>query len=289
MNMSAGEAMSRSTAKRWSEQAACMLLVCAALQAEAQTRSPSKPPTPPASEWARGNRVLLGVTQPAFGLSAQWRFERSTTDDILLERQENRAGRIEAGSFLLIDGALIVRDTRLEPGKELDAVNGPLLMLQLVLQLLERSVPAGPSQLTRELRVDLAEHKRAIAVTGIGADGEFAAPWRLTGSVGPAGKGIVKFELEFSSAARGPAGARYQTSIAGIWQNTPPAVVFQDSMSLRGWQVYRFKPVVRQRGAVNAMGLGTSAPLGFLNLGEVRRHTLLWADEQAKRSRWQCS
>lgn len=266
-----------------------LLVACAALHVGAQTRAPSKSATPPASEWARGNRVLLGVTQPALGFSAQWRFERSTAGDIFLERQENRAGKIEAGAFLLIDGALIVRDTRLEPGKELDAMNGPLLMLQLVLQLLERSVPGGPSKLTHDMRVDVSEPSRAIAVTGVGADGEFAAPWRLTGNVGPAGKGIVKFELEFSSSIRGQSGARYATGIAGVWQNAPPAVVFQDSMNLRGWQVYRFKPVVRQRGAVNTVGLGTSAPLGFLNLGEVRRRASQWADEQTKRSRWQCS
>lgn len=281
--------MGRWGTRRWSEQAICALLAFAALHAAAQHRVQSKSEAPPASEWARGNRVLLGVTQPALGLSAQWRFERATTGDIFLERQENRAGRIEAGSFLLIDGALIVRDTRLEPGKELDAMNGPLLMLQLVLQLLERSVPGGPSQLTRDMRVDVSEASRAIAVTGVGADGEFLAPWRLTGTIGPGGKGIVKFELEFVSAARGQSGARYETSIAGIWQNTPPPVTFQDSMNLRGWQVYRFKPAVRQRGAVNVVGLGTSAPLGFVNLGEVRRHASQWADEQAKRSRWQCS
>lgn len=280
--------MRRRGAKRWSEQALWLLLACTALNAVAQHRTQSKgEPTP--SEWSRGNRVLLGVTQPALGFAAQWRFERSTTGDILLERQENRAGRIDAGTFLLIDGALIVRDARLEPGKEIDAMNGPLLMLQLVLQLLDRSVPGGPGALTKDVRVDVSDNNRSIAVSGIGAEGEFFAPWRLTGTIGPASKGIVKFELDFSSAIRGQSGARYETSIAGIWENTAPPVVFQDTMNLRGWQVYRFKPVVRQRGAINAVGLGTSAPMGFLNLGEVRRRASQWSDEQAKRSRWQCS
>lgn len=264
------------------------MLAFGALHVAAQERARIKPGAPPTSEWARGNRVLLGVTQAALGFSAQWRFERSTTGDIFLERQENRAGRVETGTFLLIDGALIARDTRLEPGKELDAVNGPLLMLQLVLQLLERSVPGGASQLGADIRVDITEPTRALSVSGIGADGEFSAPWRLSGVVGPAGKGIVKFDLEFSST-QARSGLRYETTIAGIWQNTPPPVVFQDSMNLKGWQVYRFKPVVRQRGAVNALGLGTSAPLGFVNLGEVRRRVSQWADEQAKRSRWQCN
>ena len=88
---------------------------------------------------------------------------------------------------------------------------------------------------------------------------------------------------------RGRPGVRYETSIAGIWENTTPPVVFQDTMPLRGWQVYRIKPAVRARGSINTLGLGTSGPLGFPNLGEVRKRTVQWADEQAKRSKWQCN
>lgn len=259
------------------------------MDAAAQQSLRSKPEAPPLSDWARGNRVLLGVTQPAVGLSAEWKFERSASGEIRLDRREDRAGRPESGTLLLIDGALLARDARLPVGKELDAMNGPLLVLQLVLQLLERSVPGGPAQLVKDVKIDIAEPSRAISVSGIGAEGEFGAPWRLTGTIGPGGKGIVKFELDFVSSVRGSSGGRYETAIAGIWQNTPPPVVFEDAMSLGGWQVYRIRPVVRARGAVNTVTLGTSAAMGFPNLAEVRRRAAQWVDEQAKRSRWQCS
>jgi hypothetical protein len=60
-------------------------------------------------------------------------------------------------------------------------------------------------------------------------------------------------------------------------------------MPLRGWQVYRMKPVVVARGAANTLGFGTSAPMGFQTLGEVRRRVVQWNEEQARRSRWQCT
>jgi hypothetical protein len=272
------------------DRALLALVVCSSLPAAAQPRSPAKSEQPAVSGWAKGNRVLLGVTQSTLGFSAQWRFERSTIGDIYLETQENRAGRMDAGSLLLLsDGALLVRDMRLLPGRELDAINGPLLMLQLVLQLLERGVPGGPKALARDTPVDIAERSQAIKVSGVGAEGEFLPPWHLTGSIGPAGSGRVKFELHFESAVRGRAAARYETDIAGIWQNAAPPVVFQDGMGLRGWQVYQIKPVTVRRGTSNAPGLGTSAPMGFQNLGEVRRRAAQWTTEQARRSRWQCS
>jgi hypothetical protein len=277
--------------RRWSEHALLVMLACAALNADAQQPTQSPSVSAVESEWARGNRLLLGVTQPALGFAAEWRFERSTTGDVFLERKENRGGSLEAGSMLLLTGrgALLAHGARLQPGRELDAMNGPLLMRQLVMRLLEQSVPDGPGKLGRDLRLDVSERTRTLSVTGIGTQAEFLAPWRLTGTIGPAGPGKVKFDLEFTSTARSPAGARYETSIVGIWQNAPPPVVFADDMPLRGWQVYQIKPVVLGRGAENIIGFGTSAPMGFPNLGAVRRRVAQWSEEQTRRSRWQCT
>lgn len=277
--------------RRSSEHALFVLLLCATLNADAQQSTPIPAASGVESEWARGNRLLLGVTQPALGFAAEWRFERSTNGDVFLERKENRGGSLEAGSMLLLAGrgALLAHGARLQPGRELDAMNGPLLMLQLVMRLLEHGVPGGPGKLGSELRLDVSERTRPLSVTGIGAQAEFLAPWRLTGTIGPAGPGKVKFDLEFTSMARGAAGARYETSIVGIWQNVAPPVVFADEMPLRGWQVYQIKPVVQARGAANVIGFGTSAPMGFPNLGEVRRRVAQWSEEQTRRSRWQCT
>jgi len=281
----------RGALRRWYEHAVLLVLACFVLDAGAQPHVQVAAVPVVESEWSRGNRLLLGVTQPALGFAAEWRFERSTGGDLFLERRESRGGGLEAGAMLLLAGrgALLARGAALQPGRELDAMNGPLLMRELLMRLLEQGVPGGPGRLAREQRVDVAERSRPLRVTGVGAEGEILAPWRLTGTIGPAGPGKVKFDLEFTSTARSPAGARYETSIVGIWQNTPPPVQFADDMPTRGWQVYRIKPVVVGRGAANAVGWGTSAPMGFTNLGEVRRRVAEWSDDHARRSRWQCT
>jgi hypothetical protein len=99
----------------------------------------------------------------------------------------------------------------------------------------------------------------------------------------------VRFELSFVSAHRNPRAAPYETSIAGIWQNASPPVQLPDAMPLRGWRGFRIKTVVTARGAMNTVGLGTSAAMGFANLGEVRRRVGEWTDEGSRRARWQCS
>ncbi len=241
------------------------------------------------SGWAKGNRILLGVTQERAGFSAQWRFQRSGGGDILLDLEESRAGRIRAGSLLLIgNGALLARDVPLERGRELDGFNGPLLMLQLALRVLERAAPGGPGSVKGDTKIELSEPEQPIKVTGVGADGEFFAPWSARGILGPVADGQIRFELVFDSASRGGTPA-YRTSIAGIWQDASPPLQLPDAMALRGWRVFQLRPAVRAAGAVNAVGLATSAPMAFPNLGEVRRRVAQWTDEGARRSRWQCS
>jgi len=265
-----------------------ILFALATTLAGAQSRPQSLPEG--GSGWAKGNRILLGVTQERAGFSAQWRFQRSAGGDILLDLEESRRGRMRAGSLMLVaNGALLARDVPLERGRELDGFNGPLLMLQLALRVLERAAPGGPESVKRDMKIELTEPEKPVKVTGVGADGEFFAPWSARGILGPAADGQIRFELEFDSTSRAGGATAYRTSIAGIWQNASPPVQLPDTMALRGWRVFQLKPAVRAAGATNASGLATSAPMAFPNLGEVRRRVAEWTDEGARRSRWQCS
>jgi len=266
-----------------------ILFTLAATLAVAQPRPSAPNPLGADSEWAKGNRVLLGVTQERLGFSAQWRFQRSANGDVLLELEETRAGQARAGALLLVaNGMLLARDVPLERGRELDSYTGPLLMLQLVLRLLEHAAPAGPASIKREMPIDAAESERAVKVSALGADGEFLAPWSVKGRIGPGADGQVRFELQFVSASRDPRRAPYATSIAGIWQSASPPLQLPDAMPLRGWRGFRIKTVVTARGTMNSVGLGTSAAMAFPNLREVRRRVADWTDEGARRARWQC-
>lgn len=264
-------------------------LALAPALAAGEPASSAATPLDTGSEWAKGNRVLIGVTQERLGFSAQWRFERAAGGDVLLELEETRAGQARAGALLLVsDGALLARDVPLERGRELDSFNGPLMMLQLVLRLLERAVPAGPASVRRDMSIDTSENERALKVAAIGAEGEFLAPWRVRGRIGAGAHGQIRFELQFVSANRSARATPYETRIAGIWQNASPPPQLPDTMPLRGWRAFRIKTVITARGATNSVGLGTSAAMAFVNLGEVRGRVAQWRDEGARRARWQC-
>lgn len=275
---------------RYGSRFVLTVLLLATTFLPAAVSSGQAPSPEPASDWARGNSVLLGITQPSLGFSAQWLFERSDSGDIQLQLEEERRGVRTAGTLLLVgSGALAVRDLRLERGRELDTINGPLLMLQAVLKLLERAVPGGPGAVTQDIRIGLSEPNAGIKVSALGAEGEFFAPWSVQGVIGPAGKGRVRFELEFRSSSRGRSSTPYESSIAGIWHNAAPRIALSDGMSLRGWRVHQVRQVVKPRGNFNTVGLGASPPMLFTTLGDLRKRVAEWVDEGARRARYQCN
>jgi len=247
-------------------------------------------PNEAASEWARGQNLQLGITQPALGISGQWRFERWDNGDIRIEKEENRRGRQTSGTVLVIgNGAIAVRGLRPAKDRELDEVNAPLSMLQLTMRLLERSAPGGPRSVARDVSVQVAEDKNSLKVTGIGAEGEFFAPWRARGILGPAGEGRVKFEFEFVSSRPAPGAKAYATEIAGIWERGAGLPPLPDSFPLTDWQVYQLRQVVKPRGQFNTVQLGVSPPMGFVRLGDLRARVAQWGSDAERRARYQCN
>lgn len=266
------------------------LVLVLAAAAAGGARAAQAPPKEAASEWARGEKVQLGITQPALGISGQWRFERWDNGDIRIEKEENRRGRQTAGTVLVIgNGAIAVRDLRPAKDRELDEVNAPLSMLQLTLRLLERVAPGGPRTVARDLSVQVADDRNSLKVTGIGAEGEFFAPWRVRGILGPAGEGRVKFEFDFVSSRPAPGAKVYATEIAGIWERGAGSPPLPDSYPLKDWQVYQLRQVVKPRGQFNTVQLGVSPPMGFVRLGDLRTRVAQWGGDAERRARYQCN
>lgn len=243
-----------------------------------------------ASEWARGERLQLGITQAEIGFSGQWRFERWENGEIRIEKDEMRRGKQSAGTMLVVgSGAIAMRDLRPAAGRELDEANGPLAMLQLSMRLLERVAPGGPRTVARDVSVQVADAKNGIKVTAIGSEGEFFPPWSVRGILGPSGQGRVKYEFEFVSARQAPGAKVYATEMAGIWERSAGTPPLPATFSLAGWRVYQLKQVVKPRGQFNTVGLGTSPPLGFSTLGELRSRVAQWSSDAERRSRLQCN
>jgi len=227
----------------------------------------------PAAQWYRGNRVLLEVEEPAAGIKARWQFERSTANDIRLVLDEQRKAGAQRGSIMLIgQRALLTRSLELaRPGSPLPAIDGPALLLNLTLRLLERAVPGGPQSLRGERAVKIADSSVAIVVDTPTAQGLFLAPWTLTGKVRANADGVA-FDLSLRSRSRTDPDGFHTTALRGTWRlDDVAAPAFGDDFPLEGWQLHSIQPApVDARASAPPMWLAVPRP-GFATLGELRR------------------
>ena len=144
------------------------------------------------------------------------------------------------GRIVVVDGrALLMRDVQHEAGYEIDALDGPVLMAQLVVTLLDQAFPAGPSSVLTSHPVQVKQKTRAIRIATQSASARFDAPWVLTGTVRRRAQ-RVEYDLRFSArTSEGP----YSFKARGLWQKEPNPASLDESMPLDGWTVHWLGPM----------------------------------------------
>jgi hypothetical protein len=144
------------------------------------------------------------------------------------------------GRIMVIAGrAMLMRDVPHEKGHEIDALDGPVLMNQLVVTLLDQAFPKGPESVRTTHQVRIAQQTRAIRIATASASGRFEPPWTLTGTVQRAG-GRIGYYLQFASGSSDRANSFH---VAGYWvkESTLPRV--DEQMSLEGWTLHWLAPM----------------------------------------------
>jgi hypothetical protein len=186
--------------------------------------------------WQSGNRVLLRASD---GKSiADWQFEFGDHEDLhmFIHHQSDEGTRW--AEFIVVGGRLLLtKGAKLVWGREIEAVDGPILMLRLVFELLERAIPDGPDALEHETPVDIEGLDDLRVVTQSSA-AEWHGPWRVKGSVGR--NGVVRFLLTFTSDLAG--GDPSQLEFRGRWDRGPARPQLDTSKPLRGWYVHQLRP-----------------------------------------------
>lgn len=231
----------------------------------------------PGAAWYRGNLITLDASEPRAGFKARWTFERTSGNDIRLVLDEQRKVGPQSGTILIIgQKALLTRDLVLaRQGGLMPAVDGPTLLLNLTLRLLERGVPDGPQSLRRERTVTVKDDKQPLSVDTPSASGTFLPPWQLTGKVRRNGE-VVEFDLLLVSRSRTDPNGTNNTTLRGTWRHEakkPPEL--PDGLSLQGWSLHAIgsaaKDVNRQQGIV----YDAIPRQGFATLGELRKAIVL--------------
>jgi len=261
--------------------ALCALLLGAA---GAGAQGPAAPATPSPSEraaaakkpgaaWYRGNYITLDASEPTAGFKSRWTFERTTGNDIRLVLDEQRKTGPQSGTVLIIgQKALLTRDLVLaRKGALMPAVDGPTLLLNLTLRLLERGVPDGPQSVRRERVVNIKDERHALTIETPSAAGTFLPPWQLTGKVVRKGD-AVEFDLLLVSRSRADAKATNNTALRGSWRadtRKPPEL--PDDLPLQDWSLHAIAGVAKEVNRRQGIVYDAIPRQGFATLGELRK------------------
>ena len=147
--------------------------------------SPIRADLPPQTRWADPSSVLLDIEFPGNGYHATWEMHRCACGDLLIRSELSVPGVVEKGETLLVGGRAVLSRGFGEGDEELlgASMEAPALMMQLVLTLLERIAPRGPSDSYNGQAFSHLEELNPIYLDSGGAEGTFFAPWKVTATV----------------------------------------------------------------------------------------------------------
>jgi len=212
-----------------------------------------------AGEWYKATRVTLRM-QTGGGAS-------KTTYDIGHGQELKITADGQHSQIMLVNGRrawMLVKNVALEPGQEIDTLDGPVLNLRMALELLRAAAPAGPGKIKERAEFHIDEQKRSITVNTASASGGIDAPWILDAVIQPIAPDQWSFELH----------VRHDETIylSGTWQKEAVAPVFSDDMPLDGWQVLSIgaTKIVTANGTVYDYGAQISRRHPS-TLGELRK------------------
>lgn len=184
------------------------------------------------------------------------------------------------GTIIVLGGrAMLMKDVQHESGYEIDALDGPVLMHQLVMTLLDQAFPNGPTSVGASVPIRIVQKERAIRISTPSAGGRLQAPWTLTGTARRAGDRI-EYDLQFVFTAEQ---STKSLGFTGFWEKAPAAPSLDDHMSLDGWIVYWLTPMTStsQQGTIFDYGAKPTSE-HWADLAALRKYI---ADEPSRRAR----
>jgi hypothetical protein len=224
------------------------------------------------SPWARSHTATVRLQQQDSKDFALWQFTFGSDNDLLLKIQTHQGKEQTQGTILLVSGrAMLTKGLSLERGYEIDTLDAPVLMYQLVVSLLSQAVPEGPEKLTSSRKVNLTESKRAIRIATPSASGRFPPPWNVNGSIDK--KAPLQFEYSLSFTCPEENGPRTATMIfSGQWNRGAAPAMLQDSMNIEGWSLHTIGPFSLKQEGGTILDYGAQAKLlQVRTLGELRK------------------
>lgn len=218
--------------------AATLLLMAAAHAALADCGK--DPECDDLSAWNRFGEYTLAFSLPNVpGANADWTIHLDASENDMLIDTDHRAanGEQKKGKIGLVGGRIMLsQGLELRRGYEIDALDGPVLELRLVLSVLSRVFPKGPDSVQGTVRVDYAG-KAGIKYATPSASGYMPLPWHAAGEVRRQDDGL-SYDLHITAPTRPGAPMKEYTMLVSGKLAGLEGPVFDDGGSLEGWTVY---------------------------------------------------
>lgn len=161
------------------------------------------------------------------------------------------------GSLIVLEGhTLLSKGLDLKPGYEIDALDTPVLMTQLLLSLLQKAVATDPASLKGQFIVQHQENTIPIRVATKSASALFQAPWQVNGELNKHANQNILFQLEFQTSLAKDIPYRVYMSGKLNHHATPP---IKEDMSLQGWTIYSLGPETAGQYSYGAKKINSSA------------------------------
>src|SRR5579864_4090682 len=114
------------------------------------------------SEWDKATRVSLRAQEE--GSPGTTTYEISGSQELKITMDaKGKQGQHETGEIMLINGQhqwMLMKNVPFEKGYEIDALDGPVLELKLVLELLRAAAPGGPNEIRKRTTFNVDEKTR---------------------------------------------------------------------------------------------------------------------------------
>ena len=211
--------------------------------------------------WFNGTDIEINISSDKNKSNFNYHFNIYKNGDLELRHNSENTTN---GIMLLLSGKhLLIKNIKLENGKETDLMDTGGLMYQLVAKLLGKAMPEGPAYIKSNKSLTITEDNTDISVATTSSGGTYPAPWKATFDLSRS-KNTINYKINFIYNIKD--NKQNNLLLSGAWNNIEKTIL-PDKYSLKDFKTYSLGPIQTN----NSIGYGVKKTnTKFANIGEFR-------------------
>ncbi len=231
---------------------ACLVVIeCGASfgSANVPQQEPCSDPCGEPTAWQDFNSFTLRVATPNTPEYSEWKGKiDEQIGDIQVDVEQSDARTVIKGKILMIGGRVMAMQGPIaQPGYEIDALDAFALQLQLVMKLLGRAYPHGPTSTKPVQDLEYSDDATGIKIATQSANATIQAPWRIVGKIKQIEGGSIGFDLMLTSRNAREPSKQVVVRFSGTLSNSSKTRI-DDQLILENWKLFDVGPQSRKQG-----------------------------------------